>query len=143
MPQIKCFFLVPAAAFFVTYESTKSLFTGYSATNLAPFTHMLAASLGEIVGVLLFFFFLSCYDVLFIYPSQPKWTVCLSHRQICRKLRMWFLLAVFCSWLGAGSQKTLYFPTSWPNRILLLSIDIAVFIERILAVLLREILEVV
>lgn len=42
-----------AAAFFVTYESTKSLFTGYSATNLAPFTHMLAASLGEIVACLI------------------------------------------------------------------------------------------
>uniref|UniRef100_A0A673IG74 Mitochondrial S-adenosylmethionine carrier protein n=1 Tax=Sinocyclocheilus rhinocerous TaxID=307959 RepID=A0A673IG74_9TELE len=42
-----------AAAFFVTYESTKSLFTGYSATNLAPITHMLAASLGEIVACLI------------------------------------------------------------------------------------------
>ncbi|KTG33823.1 hypothetical protein cypCar_00015787, partial [Cyprinus carpio] len=46
-----------AAVFFVTYESTKSLFSGYSATNLAPITHMLAASLGEIVGFLLFFCF--------------------------------------------------------------------------------------
>ncbi|KAI2659356.1 S-adenosylmethionine mitochondrial carrier protein [Labeo rohita] len=53
-----------AAAFFVTYESTKSLFTGYSATNLAPITHMLAASLGEIVGFLSFFFFFSCCFVL-------------------------------------------------------------------------------
>ncbi len=95
--------------------------------------------------LLLLSFLLLCpfYLSSFIYPSQPKWTVCLSHRQICRKLRMWFLLAVFCSWLGAGPQTTLYFPTSWPNRILLLSIDIAVFIERILAVLLRGILEVV
>uniref|UniRef100_A0A671MEY9 Mitochondrial S-adenosylmethionine carrier protein n=1 Tax=Sinocyclocheilus anshuiensis TaxID=1608454 RepID=A0A671MEY9_9TELE len=42
-----------AATFFVTYESTKSLFTGYSATNLAPITHMLAASLGEIVACLI------------------------------------------------------------------------------------------
>uniref|UniRef100_A0A673KFG2 Mitochondrial S-adenosylmethionine carrier protein n=1 Tax=Sinocyclocheilus rhinocerous TaxID=307959 RepID=A0A673KFG2_9TELE len=42
-----------AAVFFVTYESTKSLFTGYSATNLAPITHMLAASLGEIVACLI------------------------------------------------------------------------------------------
>ncbi|XDV51774.1 hypothetical protein PO909_020598 [Leuciscus waleckii] len=37
-----------AAAFFVTYESTKSFFAGYTATSLTPFTHMLAASLGEI-----------------------------------------------------------------------------------------------
>lgn len=145
LPQINCFCLVPAAAFFVTYESTKLLFTGYSATNLAPFTHMLAASLGEIVGFLLFFFFLSClsfYLLSFIYPLQPKWTVCLFHRQICRRLRMCFLLAVFCLGLGAGPQTTLYFPTSWPNRILLLSIDIAVFIERSLAVWSREILKV-
>ncbi|XP_059385283.1 mitochondrial S-adenosylmethionine carrier protein-like [Carassius carassius] len=42
-----------AAVFFVTYESTKSFFTGYSATNLAPVTHMLAASLGEIVACLI------------------------------------------------------------------------------------------
>uniref|UniRef100_A0A8C1UKM2 Mitochondrial S-adenosylmethionine carrier protein n=1 Tax=Cyprinus carpio TaxID=7962 RepID=A0A8C1UKM2_CYPCA len=42
-----------AAVFFVTYESTKSLFSGYSATNLAPITHMLAASLGEIVACLI------------------------------------------------------------------------------------------
>ncbi|ROI84200.1 S-adenosylmethionine mitochondrial carrier protein [Anabarilius grahami] len=38
-----------AAAFFVTYESTKSFFAGYTASSLAPITHMLAASLGEII----------------------------------------------------------------------------------------------
>ncbi|XP_043108575.1 S-adenosylmethionine mitochondrial carrier protein isoform X2 [Puntigrus tetrazona] len=42
-----------AAAFFVTYESTKSLLAGYSASSLAPVTHMLAASLGEIVACLI------------------------------------------------------------------------------------------
>ncbi|XP_051980945.1 S-adenosylmethionine mitochondrial carrier protein, partial [Xyrauchen texanus] len=42
-----------AAAFFVTYESTKSLLAGYAASNLAPITHMLAASLGEIVACLI------------------------------------------------------------------------------------------
>lgn len=71
LPQINSFCLVPAAAFFVTYESTKSLFTGYSATNLAPFTHMLAASLGEIVGFLLFIFFLSCLSFVFIIVYLP------------------------------------------------------------------------
>lgn len=85
LPQIKCFFLVPAAAFFVTYESTKSLFTGYSATNLAPFTHMLAASLGEIVGVLLFFFLSCCYVLfiyhhLFIHRSPNEQCVCLTDK---------------------------------------------------------------
>ncbi|XP_067244440.1 mitochondrial S-adenosylmethionine carrier protein isoform X2 [Chanodichthys erythropterus] len=42
-----------AAAFFVTYESTKSFFAGYTASSLAPITHMLAASLGEIVACLI------------------------------------------------------------------------------------------
>ncbi|GLD69927.1 S-adenosylmethionine mitochondrial carrier protein, partial [Lates japonicus] len=44
-----------AAAFFVTYECTKSLLGAggaVAAPHVAPVTHMLAASLGEIVAVL-------------------------------------------------------------------------------------------
>ncbi|MEQ2251652.1 hypothetical protein ILYODFUR_013345 [Ilyodon furcidens] len=39
-----------AAAFFVTYESTKSLLgaSTFAASHVAPVSHMLAASLGEI-----------------------------------------------------------------------------------------------
>ncbi|MEQ2281382.1 hypothetical protein AMECASPLE_029745 [Ameca splendens] len=41
-----------AAAFFVTYESTKSLLgaSTFAASHVAPVSHMLAASLGEIVS---------------------------------------------------------------------------------------------
>uniref|UniRef100_A0A3B4DZK4 Mitochondrial S-adenosylmethionine carrier protein n=1 Tax=Pygocentrus nattereri TaxID=42514 RepID=A0A3B4DZK4_PYGNA len=42
-----------AAAFFVTYEGTKSLLAGCMSTHMAPVTHMLAASLGEIVACLI------------------------------------------------------------------------------------------
>lgn len=45
-----------AAAFFVTYESTKSLLRSagpLSAPHVAPVTHMLAASLGEVVACLI------------------------------------------------------------------------------------------
>ncbi|MEQ2188613.1 hypothetical protein GOODEAATRI_016874, partial [Goodea atripinnis] len=40
------------AAFFVTYESTKSLLVAstFAASHVAPVSHMLAASLGEIVN---------------------------------------------------------------------------------------------
>lgn len=44
---------VSAAAFFVTYECTKSLLGAggaLAAPHVAPVTHMLAASLGEIVS---------------------------------------------------------------------------------------------
>lgn len=139
MPQTKCYFLIPAAVFFVTYESTKSLFSGYSATNLAPITHMLAASLGEIVGFLLFFCFCFVLVFIIIYLPFAVQMSSMSVSEICRTCRMLFLLGIFCSGLGAGPQTTLYFPTSWPNRNCLLSIDIAVFIERSLAVLSREI----
>ncbi len=47
------FCLVTAAAFFVTYEGTKSLLGAggpLAAPHVAPVTHMLAASLGEIVS---------------------------------------------------------------------------------------------
>lgn len=47
------FCLVTAAAFFVTYDCTKSLLGaggGLAAPQVAPVTHMLAASLGEIVS---------------------------------------------------------------------------------------------
>ncbi|GAA6082207.1 S-adenosylmethionine mitochondrial carrier protein isoform X1 [Tachysurus ichikawai] len=37
-----------AAAFFVTYESTKSVLSDCFSSRMAPVTHMLAASLGEI-----------------------------------------------------------------------------------------------
>ncbi|KAL2091403.1 hypothetical protein ACEWY4_013666 [Coilia grayii] len=42
-----------AAAFFVTYESIKSLLGAATAPPMAPVTHMLAASLGEIVACLI------------------------------------------------------------------------------------------
>ncbi|MEQ2217180.1 hypothetical protein XENOCAPTIV_027657 [Xenoophorus captivus] len=44
-----------AAAFFVTYESTKSLLSAstFAASHVAPVSHMLAASLGEIVACLI------------------------------------------------------------------------------------------
>lgn len=48
------FCLVTAAAFFVTYDCTKSLLGAggvLAAPHLAPVTHMLAASLGEIVSL--------------------------------------------------------------------------------------------
>lgn len=48
------FCLVSAAAFFVTYECTKSLLGAggaLSPPHMAPVTHMLAASLGEIVSL--------------------------------------------------------------------------------------------
>lgn len=47
------FCLVSAAAFFVTYEYTKALLgTGgvFALPHVAPVTHMLAASLGEVVS---------------------------------------------------------------------------------------------
>ena len=45
------FCLVSAAAFFVTYDCTKSLLgRGQDAARMAPVNHMLAASLGEVVG---------------------------------------------------------------------------------------------
>lgn len=48
------FCLVSAAAFFVTYDCTKSLLGAggpLAAPRMAPVTHMLAASLGEIVSL--------------------------------------------------------------------------------------------
>ncbi|XP_053285336.1 S-adenosylmethionine mitochondrial carrier protein [Pleuronectes platessa] len=45
-----------AAAFFVTYEGTKSLLSAggaLAAPHMAPVTHMLAASLGEVVACLI------------------------------------------------------------------------------------------
>uniref|UniRef100_A0A674E0H2 Mitochondrial S-adenosylmethionine carrier protein n=1 Tax=Salmo trutta TaxID=8032 RepID=A0A674E0H2_SALTR len=45
-----------AAAFFVTYESTKSMLGAHgalSAPHMAPVTHMLGASLGEVVACLI------------------------------------------------------------------------------------------
>lgn len=48
------FCLVTAAAFFVTYDCTKSLLGAgglLAAPHMAPVTHMLAASLGEIVSL--------------------------------------------------------------------------------------------
>lgn len=67
------FCLVTAAAFFVTYECTKSLLgTGgvLAAPHVAPVTHMLAASLGEIVSLAVshppnFFFLSLCFFPLF------------------------------------------------------------------------------
>lgn len=44
-----CLCLVLAAAFFVTYESMKSVLSSCFSARMAPVTHMLAASLGEIV----------------------------------------------------------------------------------------------
>ena len=51
------FCLVSAAAFFVTYECTKSLLRAraLSAPHMEPVTHMIAASMGEIVRPLLNF----------------------------------------------------------------------------------------
>lgn len=49
------FCLVTAAAFFVTYDGTKSLLGAggvLAAPHMAPVAHMLAASLGEIVSLL-------------------------------------------------------------------------------------------
>lgn len=46
--------MVSAAAFFVTYDCTKSLLSAggaLAAPHVAPVTHMLAASLGEIVSL--------------------------------------------------------------------------------------------
>lgn len=51
------FCLVTAAAFFVTYDCIKSLLGAggaLAAPHVAPVTHMLAASLGEVVSLLLF-----------------------------------------------------------------------------------------
>lgn len=48
------FCLLSAAAFFVTYDCTKSLLGAggpLAAAHMAPVTHMLAASLGEIVSL--------------------------------------------------------------------------------------------
>lgn len=48
------FCLISAAAFFVTYEYTKSLLGAggpLAAVHAAPVAHMLAASLGEIVSL--------------------------------------------------------------------------------------------
>lgn len=48
------FCLVSAAAFFVTYDCTKSLLGAggpLASAHMAPVTHMLAASLGEIVSL--------------------------------------------------------------------------------------------
>lgn len=48
------FCLVSAAAFFVTYEYTKSLLGAggaFALPHVAPVTHMLAASLGEVVSL--------------------------------------------------------------------------------------------
>lgn len=45
------FCLISAAAFFVTYECTKSLLGAGGAGHVAPVTHMLAASLGEVVSL--------------------------------------------------------------------------------------------
>ncbi|XP_030632874.1 mitochondrial S-adenosylmethionine carrier protein [Chanos chanos] len=42
-----------AAAFFVTYDTTKTLLRDYASTRMAPVTHMLAASLGEIGACLI------------------------------------------------------------------------------------------
>uniref|UniRef100_A0A8B9RLK3 Mitochondrial S-adenosylmethionine carrier protein n=1 Tax=Astyanax mexicanus TaxID=7994 RepID=A0A8B9RLK3_ASTMX len=42
-----------AAAFFVTYEGTKSLLAGSVSTHMTPITHMIAASIGEIVACLI------------------------------------------------------------------------------------------
>ncbi|NWW78035.1 SAMC protein, partial [Climacteris rufus] len=42
-----------AAAFFITYENVKSLLPHGSASYLAPATHMVAASLGEVVACLI------------------------------------------------------------------------------------------
>ncbi|XP_063071017.1 mitochondrial S-adenosylmethionine carrier protein [Engraulis encrasicolus] len=42
-----------AAAFFVTYDSVKSLFGTSASSPMAPVTHMIAASLGEIVACLI------------------------------------------------------------------------------------------
>ncbi|XP_061474683.1 mitochondrial S-adenosylmethionine carrier protein isoform X6 [Rhineura floridana] len=42
-----------AAAFFVTYEYTKAMFRTGASPYLSPITHMLAASLGEIVACLI------------------------------------------------------------------------------------------
>lgn len=67
------FCLVTAAAFFVTYDCTKSLLsTGgeLAAPHAAPVRHMLAASLGEIVSLALphsHFFQLSLGFVLLFY----------------------------------------------------------------------------
>lgn len=50
------FCLVTAAAFFVTYDCIKSLLGAggaLAAPHVAPVTHMLAASLGEVVSLLL------------------------------------------------------------------------------------------
>lgn len=64
-PKRLRFCSVSAAAFFVTYESTKSFLCAggaLAAPHVAPVTHMLAASLGEIVSPLIphcpVFFFL-------------------------------------------------------------------------------------
>lgn len=58
-----CFCLVSAAAFFVTYEYTKSLVGAGGALgspHMAPVTHMVAASLGEIVSLLVLRFSICC-----------------------------------------------------------------------------------
>uniref|UniRef100_A0A8C4AJS1 Mitochondrial S-adenosylmethionine carrier protein n=1 Tax=Denticeps clupeoides TaxID=299321 RepID=A0A8C4AJS1_9TELE len=41
-----------AAAFFVTYETSKTLFGDFMAAPMAPVSHMMAASLGEVVACL-------------------------------------------------------------------------------------------
>lgn len=56
------FCLVSAAAFFVTYDYTKSLLGAggaLAAPHAAPVTHMLAASLGETVSLIIFPTFVS------------------------------------------------------------------------------------
>lgn len=47
-----CLCLLLAAAFFVMYESIKSLLSGCFSARMAPVTHMVAASLGEVVRYL-------------------------------------------------------------------------------------------
>lgn len=69
------FCLVSAAAFFVTYDYTKSLLGAggvLAAPHVAPVTHMLAASLGEIVSLLVphFFQLLCLFQTASTLPSH-------------------------------------------------------------------------
>ncbi|KAK1799884.1 hypothetical protein P4O66_006403, partial [Electrophorus voltai] len=57
-----------AAAFFVTYEGTKSLLAGCLSVHMAPVTHMLAASLGEIVRPF-------CFSPSWFLP-RVRWAAC-------------------------------------------------------------------
>lgn len=70
--------LVSAAAFFVTYECTKSLLGAgglLAAPHVAPVTHMLAASLGEIVSPLVPYSPNFCFLYFGLYSTFCQYTL--------------------------------------------------------------------